>query len=132
MKEKLSSFQEKTNEYKRLLRSDKELTVLRKTISSLLRQLSEENLLGQESITTTSVESLGDLIKNVKNTINTFNYPVRFGIEAWKWNPVEPESYEVIAFALRHMEDTVALLRENVSNVDATEHLIVRVLYDMI
>ena len=96
---------------------------LRKTISSLLLKLSEENLLGQADIGIASIETLSDLLRNVTHTIEPFYYSVHGAIEAWKWNPGEPKSYQIISTALRHMEDVVSDLRESVNNVDANKFL---------
>ena len=85
--------------------------------------MSENNFLGHEFIRAASAESVNDLFNNVISTVTAFNYPVRFAVEAWKWNPMDIKCYQVVFTTLKEMEDIVALLQKNVEKVDVEIYL---------
>ena len=114
-----SRYDGEINKYKEqfISAAGKSLVASRKTLSSLAMKLSKETF-HQAGHLTDGANNREVVLETVSKLQFTFNCPFRFAIEAWQWNPTDPEVYQVIFDAMKLVEKQVDIVHRSVHLLD--------------
>ena len=99
--------------------TEKILVASRKTLSLFALKLSKEKL--YQACHSRDGANNKEIVLKTVSKLHFTNYPLRLAIEAWQWNPTDPEIYQVIFDAMKLVEKQVDIIYRNVHLFDDYE-----------